>query len=98
MEIPMPINLSSSRVQQNFGEVMDRALISGDVVVERYGVPRVAIISYERYQQLMLAEREMLRARLQQASAAASARAAHLSNAEVDMMIEEARSQIGKEH
>ena len=36
----MPISLPSSRVQQNFGEAMDRALVSDDVVVERYGVPR----------------------------------------------------------
>ncbi len=76
---------------------MDRALVSDDVVVERYGVPRVAIISYERYRQLVAAERELLRTRLQQASAAVSARAAHLSDANVDAMIEQARSEANRE-
>ncbi len=93
----MPITIASSRVQQNFGEAMDRALVSDDVVVERYGVPRVAIISYERYRQLVEAERELLRTRLQRASAAVSARAAHLTDAEVDAMIEQARTEANRE-
>lgn len=93
----MAITLTSSRVQQNFGEAMDRALVSEDVVVERYGVPRVAIVSYERYRQLLEAERELLRTRLQAASAAVSARAAHLSDAEVDALIEQARTEAGRE-
>ena len=75
----MPVNLKSSQVQQNFGQAMDRALVEGDVIVERYGTPRVAIVEYGRYQKLVEAERALLRTRLQQASAAASARAEHLS-------------------
>jgi hypothetical protein len=51
----MAIMLKSSEVQQNFGRVMDQAL-SEEVVVERYGEPRVAILSYQRYQQLLQAE------------------------------------------
>ena len=62
-----------------------------DVAVERYGVPRVAIVEYGRYQRLVEAERELLRSQLQQASAAASARAAHLSEEEVEALIERAR-------
>jgi hypothetical protein len=90
----MPVNLKSSQVQQNFGQAMDRALVEGDVIVERYGTPRVAIVEYGRYQKLVEAERELLRARLQQASAAASARAAHLSEEEVEALIEEARESV----
>ncbi len=93
----MAITIASSRVQQNFGEAMDRALVSEDVVVERYGVPKVAIVSYERYRQLLEAERELLRTRLQQASAAVSARATHLSDVEVDALVEEARTEANKE-
>ena len=52
----MPIMLKSSEVQQNFGRVIDQALVENEVVVERYGKPRVAILSYQRYQQLLLAE------------------------------------------
>ena len=90
----MAVTLQSSQVQQNFGQALDTALMADDVVVERYGVPRVAIIEYGRYQRLVAAERELLRTRLQQASAAASARAAHLSDEEVDALIEQARSAV----
>jgi PHD/YefM family antitoxin component YafN of YafNO toxin-antitoxin module len=90
----MPVKLKSSDVQQNFGEAVDRALLEDDVVVERYGAPRVAIVEYKRYQRLVEAEQELLRTRLQQASAAASARAAHLSEEEVDELIERARSEV----
>lgn len=90
----MPVKVKSSQVQQNFGLVMDRALMEDDVVVERYGMPRVAIVAYNRYQRLVEAEREMLRTRLQQVSAAASARAAHLTEEEVDKLIERARSEV----
>lgn len=48
--------MKSSEVQQNFGRVMDQALIENEVIVERYGEPRVAILSYQRYQQLLQAE------------------------------------------
>lgn len=52
----MTVKLKSSEVQQNFGKVMDRALTEEDVIVERYGEPRVAILSYRRYQQLLQLE------------------------------------------
>ena len=52
----MTVLLKSSEVQQNFGRVMDQALLENEVVVERYGEPRVAILSYQRYQQLLQAE------------------------------------------
>lgn len=52
----MPTMLKSSEVQQNFGRVMDQALTENEVIVERYGEPRVAILSYRRYQQLLYAE------------------------------------------
>jgi hypothetical protein len=90
----MPVKVKSSQVQQNFGLMMDRALMEDDIIVERYGMPRVAIVEYSRYQRLVEAEREVLRARLQQASAAASARAAHLTEEEVDELIERARSEV----
>ena len=90
----MPVTMKSSDVQQNFGQVLDRALIQEDVIVERYGQPRVAIVAYSRYQRLVEAEQALWRARLQQASAAATTRAAHLSEQEVDDLIERARSEV----
>jgi len=93
----MFVKLKSSHVQQNFGLVMDRALMGEEVVVERYGIPRVAIVEYRRYQRLIEAEQELLRTRLRQASAAASARAAHLTEGEVEELIERARDQVHQE-
>ena len=93
----MPLKLKSSQVQQNFGQAMDQAMLEDDIIVERYGTPRVAIVEYRRYQQLIEAERALLRARLQQASADASARAAHLSEREVEDLIEQAREEVYQE-
>ena len=93
----MPVKLKSSQVQQSFGLVMDRALIEGEVIVERYGVPRVTIVEYGRYQRLVAAEQELLRTRLQQASAAAAHRAARLTEQEVDDLIERARNEVHQE-
>jgi hypothetical protein len=90
----MPVKLSSSQVQQNFGQAVDRAMLEEDVIVERYGLPRVAIVEYQRYQRLVEAERKLLRSRLQQASGAASARAERLTEAEIDELIERARTQV----
>ena len=93
----MPVKLNSSQVQRNFGQAVDRAMLEEDVIVERYGLPRVAIVEYRRYQRLVEAEKELLRSRLQQASAAASARAERLSEAEIDELIERARTQVHQE-
>jgi PHD/YefM family antitoxin component YafN of YafNO toxin-antitoxin module len=93
----MPVKLKSSEVQQSFGETIDRALVGDDIIVERYGTPRVAIVEYGRYRRLVEAEKELLRARLQQASAAVAARAAHLSVAETDELVERARTEAHQE-
>jgi len=93
----MTVMLKSSQVQQNFGAVMDQALTENDVVVERYGTPKVAIVNYSRYQRLLEAEQELLRARLRQASEAASARAAHLPERAIDELIERSRAEACSE-
>jgi hypothetical protein len=93
----MPVKLKSSDVQQSFGEAVDRALLEDDIIVERYGSPRVAIVEYRRYQRLVEAEQELLRTRLRQASDAASARTAHLTEEEVNELIEQARSEVHQE-
>lgn len=90
----MTLKLKSSQVQQNFGLAIDRALLEGDVIIERYGIPRVAMVEYGRYQKLVEAERELLRTRLQRASAAASNRAEHLDDDQIDDLIEQARSEV----
>ena len=89
----MTVTLKSTDAQQNFGAMLDMALGENDVIVERYGTPRVAIVSYHRYQDLVDAERELMRLRLQQAAAATAARAADLSDEDIDRLIEEARAE-----
>lgn len=55
----MALIIRSSEVQQNFGRVMDQALGEGDVIIERYGEPRVVMVAYGRYQQLLAAEQTL---------------------------------------
>ena len=57
----MTIMLNSSQVQQYFGQAVERAMMADDVIVERYGTPRVAIVEYARYQKLIEAERQRAR-------------------------------------
>lgn len=87
----MSVTIASSQVQQKFGAVFDQVLQNEDVIIERYGAPRVAMINYARYERLLRAEQELLRQRLQQASDAVAQRAAQLSEVEIDDLIEEAR-------
>jgi PHD/YefM family antitoxin component YafN of YafNO toxin-antitoxin module len=89
----MTVTLKSTEAQQNFGAMLDRAIGEDDVIVERYGSPRVAIVNYRRYQALVAAEKELIRLRLQQASAAVSARAADLDDTDLDNLIQEARTE-----
>jgi PHD/YefM family antitoxin component YafN of YafNO toxin-antitoxin module len=89
----MSVTIASSQVQQKFGAVFDRVVMNEDVIVERYGAPRIAIINYARYERLLRAEQELLRHRLQQASTMVAQRAAHLEDAEIDGLIEEARNE-----
>ena len=51
----MVVQLPSSQVQQNFGAAVERALRGEDVVIERYGTPRAALVEYGRYQRLVAA-------------------------------------------
>lgn len=55
----MAVQIKSSEAQQNFGRIIDQALIEDDVIIERYGEPRVVIIGYHRYQELLQAERSL---------------------------------------
>jgi hypothetical protein len=96
--VSMILHMKSTQVQQEFGEVMDQALSGSDVIVERYGSPRLAILNYRRYEQLLEAERQLLRERLQTAAAAISRRASHLSEQEIDEMIERARQEVHQGH
>jgi uncharacterized protein (DUF433 family) len=68
----MVVKLNSSQVQQNFGAVLDRAARGDDVIVERYGTPRAAMVEYGRYQQLVDAARALSEARVAQGPAAAA--------------------------
>ena len=90
----MTVTLKSTEAQQNFGAMLDVALGENDVIVEHYGTPCIAIVAYHRYQDLLDAERELMRLRLQQAAAATAARAANISDEEIDRLVEEARAEV----
>lgn len=92
----MPVKLNSSEVQQRFGRVVDQAL-GEDIIIERYGTPRAALVAYQRYQELLEAEEELLRTRLQQVADTVSARAEDLSDEEVEALIERAREEAHQE-
>lgn len=70
----MSVTLKSSDVQQNFGRVIDQALLQDDVIVERYGEPRVVIVGYRRYQQLLEAEQSLRNPCLQEPNRSDEAR------------------------
>ncbi len=93
----MSLTLQSSVAQQNFGQLMESAITEDDVIIERYGRPRVAMINYQRYQRLLDAEQALLRLRLQQASATASAQAVQLSDDDIDALIEEVREEVAQQ-
>jgi prevent-host-death family protein len=93
----MSITVKTNQAQQNFTQVMEQAIIEGEVVVERAGEPLVVILDYRRYQRLAQVEQMLVRARLQAASSAVSARAAHLTEEEVDVLIEQARQEVAAE-
>lgn len=94
----MTVIVKSTQAQQNFGQVMDKAFTEDDIVVERYGEPHVVILNYRRYQHLIAAEQDLLRTQLKEISAAVSARAAHLSEEEVEALIEQAREDVENEN
>lgn len=87
---------NSTQVQQQFGHIMDQARADQVVVVERYGEPRAVIMDYGRYQQLLQMEQTWLRERLQAAAASVAQRASHLSEDEVDTLIEQARAEVAQ--
>lgn len=90
----MILYIQSTQAQRAFGKVIDQASAGSNGIVERYGSPRLAIISYRRYQQLLEAERQLLRHRLQSASEEGSRQAVQLSEIEIDELIESARQEV----
>ncbi len=87
------IMLKATELQRNFDSLMEQTVAGEDVVIEQDGSPCAVIINDQRYQRLLDAERARLRLRLQQASAASTAAMAHLSEEEIDALIEEAREE-----
>ncbi len=84
----MAAHVKSSVAQQNFGELMDRAIAGEDVVIERYGNPRVVVLSADRYQSLLDAEQELARMRLRSAAREAVIQAPKLTEQSIDALLE----------
>ncbi len=94
----MAVALNSSQVQQNFGAAMDRALRGDDVIIERYGTPRAAIVEYARYRKLVDAERERATAEatVEQAPATHSGRPAELNEAAAAYQVGRSQAPAGE--
>ena len=70
----MALQIKLSEAQQNFGRIVDKALMEGDVIVERDGEPRVVIIGYQRYKKLLKAERSLAGLSITQPDSSSEAR------------------------
>ncbi len=55
----MALQIKLSEARRNFGRIVDKALMEGDVIVEQDGEPHVVIIGYRRYEKLLEAERSL---------------------------------------
>lgn len=73
------ITVTSTKAQNTFGDIVDRAARDVVVLITRHAKPRVVILSYERYQYLVGAEATMLPA----LTAAFDAQFARLQNPDV---------------
>mgnify|MGYP001025375578 CR=1 FL=1 len=87
----MPRMVTSTELKNKTREILDWARLNADdaVIVESYGQPRVAIISYEEYQRLRQ-EREERRARLFAMIDEVKERTRDVPEAEIDSAIAEA--------
>jgi len=90
----MPVTTVPSQVQQNSEAVFEQVLQNKDAITDDYSAPCVAIVLCERS---LPSQQEVLSQRLKQASAAVAQRTTHLTESEIDDLIEEARTESQSE-
>lgn len=80
--------VTSTQLKQKTGEILAYAIENKEeVIIQRYDVPKAVIVDYDTYQRMREAQRELDFRRIREIAEAVSARAAHLTDEEVDEMI-----------
>lgn len=87
--------VTSTELKQKTGEILAYAIENKEeVIIQRYDVPKAVIIDYDAYRRMREAQRELDFRRISEIAGAVSARAAHLSDEEVDQMISTAVEEV----
>ncbi len=80
--------VTSTQLKQKTGEILAYAIENKEeVIIQRYDVPKAVIVDYDAYQRMREAQRELDFRRIREIAETVSARAAHLSDEELDEMI-----------
>jgi len=80
--------VTSTQLKQKTGEILSYAIENKEeVIIQRYDVPKAVLVDYDAYQRMRNAQRELDFRRIREIADAVSARAAHLSDDELDEMI-----------
>lgn len=80
--------VTSTQLKRRTGEILAYAIENKEeVIIQRYDVPKAVIVDYDAYQRMREAQRELDFRRIREIADAVSARAAHLSDDELDEMI-----------
>ena len=102
-QLSIPITIPATKVHRNFGDVVRRAFSGREhFIVEKDGLPVVAIISMSEYKELMK-EREKHQERIVRfqelaRQAGEEAEAKGLTEADGEALVEEIREQTHQEH
>ncbi|MDH7486969.1 MAG: type II toxin-antitoxin system prevent-host-death family antitoxin [Anaerolineae bacterium] len=87
--------VTSTELKQRTGEILAYAIENKEeVIIQRYDVPKAVIVDYDTYRRMREVQRELDFRRIREIAEAVSARAAHLSDEEVDEMISTAVEEI----
>lgn len=90
--------VTSTQLKQKTGEILAYAIENKEeVIIQRYDVPKAVIIDYDAYQRMREAQKELDFRRLREIAETVSARAAHLSDEEVDELIFSAIEEVRAE-
>ncbi|MBC8274583.1 MAG: type II toxin-antitoxin system Phd/YefM family antitoxin [Chloroflexi bacterium] len=80
--------VTSTQLKQKTGEILAYAIENKEeVIIQRYAVPKAVIVDYDAYQRMREAQKELDFRRIREIAETVSARAAHLTDDELDEMI-----------
>ena len=90
--------VTSTQLKQKTGEILAYAIENKEeVIIQRYNVPKAVLVDYDAYRRMRDAEQELAFRRLREIAETVSARAARLSDEEVDELIFSAIEEVRAE-